>query len=87
MKNRNYGYQIWTSIIIAIAPLIGCGIGQLCQQATQIRKLQQEAPRMEQIDRDNLTDLIVGDRIFLADQIDKGLKFRELENFDRYRIQ
>lgn len=42
--------------------------------------------RAEYIDRDNLPDLIVGKRIYLANPINDGVVYNRLENSDRYRI-
>ena len=41
----------------------------------------------ENIDRDTLQDLVVGEKIFLADQTQEGVRYHQLSNSDRYRIQ
>jgi len=41
----------------------------------------------EKIDRDELSDLVINNRILLADRTDEGIKYRELRNSDIYRIK
>lgn len=44
-------------------------------------------PEVTHIDRDKLPDLIIGDRIYLANQTDEGITYKRLESSDKYRIQ
>ncbi len=42
---------------------------------------------VEQIDRDELSDLVVGGKILLADQTEEGIVYRQLRDSDIYRIK
>ena len=43
--------------------------------------------KTERIDGDNLQDLVVGNHIYLANQVEDEVNYRLLTDSDRYRVQ
>ncbi len=71
---------------------IGLGIGALREQSALDRMKSEYVPRnqavnMEYIDRDELSDFVIGNKILLADKTDKGIVYRPLRNSDIYRLK
>ncbi len=71
---------------IVISGLVGLLGAAAINNHQEVKKLDRQ-PVADYIDTDALSDLVIGDRIFLADVTEDGISYRRLTSSDRYRVR
>ncbi len=68
--------------------LVGLGTHAAINQANKYEFVPKDRIAVvEQIDKDELSDLVVGGKILLADKTEEGTVYRQLRDSDIYRIK
>ena len=81
-----------SSLAMTLGLAFGLGLGALREQSLldRVNKeyvLKKQAMSMEPIDKDQIPDLVIGNRILLANQTNEGTVYRPLTSSDIYRIR
>lgn len=84
-KRRFYQIGISTAILSGIIVLGVHSLGNYLSKHEFVPKDRMAV--VERIDRDELSDFVVGDKIFLANQIEQGIVYTSLRDSDLYRIK
>ena len=84
-KRRFYQTVIPTAILSGIISLGVHSLGNYLSKHEFVPK--DRMAIVERIDRDELTDVVVGRKILLADPTDEGTVYRPLRDSDIYRIK
>ena len=89
---HNSGFRTEDLKDIAIKTLVNFAVLVTLEGIYQYTKDYTIAPKNQvvqkiQIDKDELSDLVIGERIFLADRVNGKIAYHELESSDIYRIR